>query len=256
MKKYLLITIVTSIILSACEPTTLLYKTPPTYFGSPHSIPATDSAKQLAVSGSITLPLAAELKSEYRINKNFLITLSYFGNLGAYSHFNNNNIEYRYSTNSFDCQAGYFHRSDKKIGLFLISGYGWGHSISIVPEYDNSVDFIYKADFSRFTITPGIQFTISKQANFSFSWRQSFIQFTKYQLPDTAYNNKKQFLTDMMLNLSVVDKKMGLNIFFGSFLNGLQGGDRQLDQKPEIWRIERFFAGIKLSYRFSLKSGI
>ncbi len=253
MKKYLLIIIVTAITLSGCEPTTLLYKTPPTYFGSPHSIPATDSVKQLAVGGSITIPVVTELKSEYRINKNFLVTLSYFGNLGAYSHFNNNNIDYRYSASSFDCQAGYVHRPDKKIRSFIISGYGWGHTISIVPEYDNSVDFIYKADFSGFTITPGIQFTVNKQANLSFSWRQSFITFNKYELPDTAYNNKGQFLTNMMLDLSVVNKKIGLNIFFGSFLNGLQGGDRQLDQKPETWRIERFFAGINLYYRFSFK---
>jgi len=41
-----------------------------------------------------------------------------------------------------------------------------------------------------------------------------------------------------------------MNIFLGYFLNGHGGTDRQYDPMPDQWKIERFFAGIGVSYRF------
>src|SRR5258705_9573637 len=120
MKKHFLPAIILVITLWGCEPTTRLYLTPPVYFGTPHSLPATDSSKKLAISSSAILPTNAEVKFQYRINEDFLFNLSYFGNLGAYSNFNNNNIDYRYATSSFDLQLGYAgHKNTKKEFLVI-----------------------------------------------------------------------------------------------------------------------------------------
>ena len=240
-------------IITGCEPTSKLYLTPPTYFGTSHAVPVADSLKQIVISASAMLPAAAGVRCEYRANNNFVFNLSYFGNIGATSGFNNNNIDYRYSTGSFDIQMGYIIRPHKrKDRFFIMAGFGKGQTTSIVSEYDNSKDFFYKGRFLRFTLTPGIYLIQKKYIRLSFSWRQSFTGFSSYELPDTAYHNKNQFLTDVMINVHLPGKETGVKFFIGSFLNGMQGGNRQFDQKPELWRIERFYAGINFSYRFSV----
>jgi hypothetical protein len=241
-------------IISGCVPTSKFYLTPPTYFGTPHAVPVADSLKQLVISASAMIPIAAEVRCEYRANKNFVFNLSYFGNAGAYSKFSNNDIDYRYSTGSFDIQMGYMIQPHKKKDrFFIMAGFGKGQTTSIVSEYDNSTNFFYNNRFSRFTLTPGMYLIQKKYIRLSLSWRQSFTGFNKYELPDTAYHNKNQFLTDLMLNVHLPGKETGFKFFIGSFLNGMQGGNRQFDQKPELWRIERFYAGINFSYRFSVK---
>lgn len=252
MRKYLLPAGALLITLWGCEPSSRLYLTPPVYFGTAHSLPMADSLRKLVLSSSVILPTAAEIKFQYKINKNFLFNLSYFGNIGAYSNFSNNDIDYRYTTNLFDFQAGYIiDQKNNKARLFVLAGYGEGKTTSVVPENGSPINFIYKGKFSRFTLTPGVHLIQAQKYRLSFTWRQSFVKFGSYQLPEISYQNRQQFLTDMMLNCYVSSKKIGVNLFFGSFLNGLQGGNRQLDQKPEIWRIERFFAGINLGYKFS-----
>jgi hypothetical protein len=252
MRSYLPVTIILAVFVSACEPSSRLYLTPPIYFASSHAIPVTDSNNKLSVSASLMLPPVAELKAEYRVNKNLFTIFSYSGKMGGYSEFSNNDIDYRYATNSFDWQAGYrVHRPMKKDRFFIVAGYGRGKTTSIVPEFDNSIQFVYKGNYSKFSITPAVQLINKTRARFIFSWRQSFVNFNEYLLPDTAYYNKRQFLSDMMLSLFLTEKQFGLNFFFlGGFLNGREAGNRQFDYKPEVWRIERFYMGINLSYKF------
>ncbi len=178
--------------------------------------------------------------------------ISYHGNQGRYSEYGNNGINYRFNTSSSDIHSGFSkHWDKKKCGLFLTIGYGWGISTSIVPEYDNSEQFIYRGKFKRFTATPGIDISTSQRTKLIFSWRQSLIQFQKYELPGTTYYHKQQFLSDIMLRFSLKGEKTGLNIFLGYFVNGRGAGDRQFDIKPDQWRIENFFAGIGVTYQFA-----
>jgi len=252
MKNYLFFVSFTSIILFGCG-TTNLYQTPPLYFGSSHFVPEGDSSKCLTGNVSFVTPNAAELKIVYRINKSFLTGISYHGNLGKYSDYSNNGISYRFNTTSFDIYSGFSKHWDKKSGLFVMAGYGWGSNTSIVPEYDNSEQFIYQGRFRRFTAIPGIDVATGQRTKLIFSWRESLIQFQKYELPDTTYFHKQQFLSDMMLRFSLKGNKTGFNIFSGSFLNGSGGADRQRDPKPDQWKIESFFAGIGITYEFAGK---
>lgn len=200
MKRYLLIP-GGAVILSACGVGTQIYNTPPLYFGSSHTLPLTDSARQLSVSASFIIPPAAELRGEYRINRNFSTNLSYFGNGGFYSYSKSNDIRYKYKTSFFDFGTGYINSPGDgyKTVWYIAAGYGSGKTVSVVPEFDNSKQFIYRGSFSRFTFTPGIHVITGKKSSIDFTWRQSFVSTSKYELPDTSYPNQKQFLTDIIL---------------------------------------------------------
>jgi hypothetical protein len=246
---YLVFTAVSSTMLSGCGGGTNYYQTPPLYFGSSHFVPETDSSKSFTGNIAFVNPNAGELKVQYRFNKNFLGGLCYQGNFAKYSEYSNNDILYRFNTNSFDIYwGGSKYQGNQR--LFVTAGYGWGANTSIVPEYDYSTEFVYKGNFKRFAIIPGIDLAPGEITNLSLSWRQSFTQFEKYELPDTTYHNKGQFLSDIMLRFSVKGKNTAMNIFLGYFLNGHGGTNRQYDPTPDQWKIERFFAGIGISYRF------
>ncbi len=243
-------------VLSGCGPVSQQYQTPPLYFNSYHSVPETDSTGQLAASVRIMLPVNTEIKAEYRLHKNFLINFSHYGNFLDYSNFRNRRGDYLYNTQSFNVGAGMINKIKKsKINWFVLAGYGKGRTTSVVPDEGSPYEFIYKGNFSKITFTPGVELALENHFKLTLSSRQSFVSFNKYELPDTVYYNKKQFLTDMMFGVAFVKKKMSFNFFFGGFINGTEPGNRLNDKKPEIWRIEKLAAGAGFTYKFSLRKG-
>lgn len=242
------------VLLSGCGSTSRLYQTPPLYFGSSHFLPITDSNKNITASAGFTVPTTMEVKAQYRFDKNFFGGISYHGDLGNYAEYSNSDVDtYKFKMASFDICSGFSkHWNLGKAGLFISVGYGRGRTTSIVPEYDNSKQFYYKGNFQRFTITPGFDCFTGKHHKLQFSWRQSLVQFKNYKLPDTAYHNKQQFLSDVMITLSFKKRGFGMNLFAGGFINGKSSeSDRQMDLSADQWKTESLIIGMNLTYEFN-----
>lgn len=255
MKLLFWITGIAGITFCGCGPASRLHETPALYFGAPHSISQTDSIKEIAVKASIIKPLLGNAGIEYRVHKKWMVHFSYSGNFGAFTEIESVNIgKYTFTTSSVHAETGFFLTfKNNNTNWFFLAGYNCGSSTAVVPEYDNSEEFIYKGRFSNVSFTSGFQVSTAKDQNFSISTRQSFVKFTNYQLPDTSYCNKQQFLSDMMLAYSYSRKRFKGTVFFGSFINGYDPGKRNTDHKTSLWRIQRVFAGITFGYHFSGK---
>lgn len=251
--QYFVMLLISVVIIGCGGPVSRLYETPAIYPVHPQLTPDIDSLKNFSIGGSIYAPTSTEIRTTARVYKNLFIEYVYSGNLGQYSNFSGVQ-EYRFKRNSTDLYVGYHKELSKSVHLYLYAGYGNGKSISIVPEYDNSVDFVYKGNFNRFTINPGFQFNTGKSSKLTFGMRQSFVRFNEYVLPDTFYINKKQTLSDLMVSYSFSIKRLGLKIFLGHFLNGQKPGNRQNNGMADVWRIEKAFGGFGLNYKFRVKS--
>jgi hypothetical protein len=264
MKKITSLLIV-AIYISGCDPVNRLYDTPALYFGGMPSIPKTDSNNRIILGASVLTPFIIHTEGQFKVGKKYNVRMAYSGNASAYSKISNDNIgDYYFKTNMVDAGLGYKSKFNKSKGEWFISGdLGIGRSKSkviekydyydiVVPANDRHVhnEYYYTGVFTRIAFSEGIHFSMGKQGHLYLANRQSLVNFTNYILPDTSYKPKKQLLTDIALSYSFNYKSIALSVFTGAFLNGHTPGNRSLDNRPEVWRIERFYGGIGVHYSF------
>lgn len=212
MKPILWLLALINICLISCgPPVSRIYETPAVYPTHPQMVPDVDSGRNIEANISVYAPTSTQVKIGVKPFKNFSAAVAYSGNLGSYSGFSSE-FDYRFSRNSFDAYAGYIKKIGRHEYLYINASYGFGSATSVVPEFDNSVMFIYSGKFNRISINPGFQFNVGKMQRVSFGFRQSYVNFKEYSIPGTVYLNSRQWLSDAML-----DYTFGINNFAGRF---------------------------------------
>jgi hypothetical protein len=252
MKYFICLCLLFIAIISCGPPVSRIYETPAVYPIHPQMVPDMDSGKMIEANVSVYAPTSTQVKIGAKPFKNFSAAVAYSGNLGGYSGYSTD-FDYSFSRNSFDAYAGYVTKIGKHENFYINAGYGFGSTTSIVPEYDNSVLFNYSGKFNRIIINPGFQFNLGKMQRISIGFRQSYVSFKEYSIPGTRYSNKRQSLSDAMLDYTFGIKRFRGSFFGGYFFNGHKSGYRNDDGKYDKWRIEKVYIGMRVGYIFRLK---
>lgn len=239
----------------ACDPTSNISQTPSVYTETSHKNPITDSVNRLGATLSFQIPKFSTVDLEYRLNNKFTLQGSYSGTFGKYYRTGDDIVgmpKMKFAAGDF---AGWYIHNVKKDNLLVKLGIGFGNTMSIVePGPNDPKAFDYSGNFQRIQIVVGYQKNFQKNRALGLSWRQSVVNFKTYTLPDTAFNNKVQLLSDPQLYYQFhVANGFSIQFFLGVFLNGSDAGNRSVDHLVDTWRIQRGFMGLKAFYNWKAR---